>query len=137
MEKLSELSLNNKPQPVRFVETLQIKEGVSCDVYTFPEDESRDLAIVTVAKGFKTPLQQILKGDRTVEGLLRGKGTLTVQIDGASKTYEFDEDHANVEVAVEVGQIMQWHANGDGDLVFYEICEPPYEDGRFKNLSED
>lgn len=40
----------------------------------------------------------------------------------------------NKSVVVKVDQVMQWHANGYSDLIFYEICEPPYQDGRFENL---
>jgi hypothetical protein len=38
------------------------------------------------------------------------------------------------EVIVKVGETMQWVAAESG-LTFYEICEPPYIDGRFENLS--
>ena len=29
---------------------------------------------------------------------------------------------------------MQWEADKDSDLVAYEICFPPYEDGRYQNI---
>jgi len=29
---------------------------------------------------------------------------------------------------------MQWEADKEADLVAYEICFPPYEDGRYENL---
>ena len=58
----SSIVVNSQPVPVTYVETMQVKDGVSCDVYTFDNDNSKDLAIVTVDKGSKTPLQKIQKG---------------------------------------------------------------------------
>ena len=130
--KLSEFT----KESVHFVETMQVKEGVECDVYEFIDDISKDLAIVRVKKGFKTPLQRIMLGDRTVEGFVSGTGTLTVKdSDEKSQSYSFSGSEKG-EVEVSVGQIMQWYADGEDDLTFYEICWPPYEDGRFENLVE-
>jgi hypothetical protein len=123
---------------VIYVETMQVKDGVECDVYAFEGDDSEDLAIVRVTKGFKTPLQKILQGDKTIEGYLDGEGALTVQHeDSTIKTYSFDAKSTDNEVEVQVGQIMQWAAPHDTDLTFYEICTPPYKDGRFENLAEE
>lgn len=125
-------------RPIAYAETLRVKDGVECDVYTFIGDDSEDLAIVRVSKGFKTPLQKILQGDKTIEGYLDGKGTLTVQHeDDTSKSYTFDATSTKNEVEVKVGQIMQWTASSDTGLTFYEICKPPYNDGRFENLAEE
>lgn len=100
-------------------------------------DATKDLAIVTVEKGKKTPLQRVLIGDTTREGLVSGTGTLTVtDIDGSSTAYTFNEHNTNKEITVAVGQLMQWHADGPTNLTFYEICEPPYEDGRFENITK-
>jgi len=116
---------------------MEVKKGVVCDVYSFKDDDSRDLAVVKVEKGFKTPLQRVLKGDSTTEGFVSGKGELSVTTqDGEIKTYQFDDDNTGQPVLVGVGEQMQWHANGDTNLVFYEVCSPPYEDGRFENLPE-
>ena len=30
---------------------------------------------------------------------------------------------------------MQWEASKNSNLVFYEVCYPPYQDGRFENLA--
>lgn len=134
--KLTQFVLSGKSVPVRFIETQTVKEGVECDIYVFTADSSKDLAIVRVAKGYKTPLQRVLLGDRTIEGFYDGVGTLTVRsASGQTDEYAFNPSD-NKEVVVEVGQIMQWYANGDTDLTFYEICEPPYADGRFENLDE-
>ena len=128
---------NNEDHPVTYIETLQVKEGVECDTYSFVGDATQDLAIVRVTKGFKTPLQRILQGNKTVEGFFAGKGTLTVQTeDGTTNTYQLDANSPK-EVEVTVGQLMQWTAPADTDLTFYEICDPPYQDGRFKDLPED
>jgi hypothetical protein len=45
----------------KFIETMVVKEGVECDVYGFEGDTSKDLGIVRVKKGHKTPLQRVLK----------------------------------------------------------------------------
>ena len=133
MEKLT--TFNNRP--VAYIETMQVKEGVVCDTYSFVGDDNQDLAIVRVTKGCKTPLQKILQGTQTIEGFLSGKGTLMVQHeDGTTKTYTFNSASPDKEVEVNVGQIMQWTAPDDVDLIFYEICTPPYKDGRFENLPE-
>lgn len=120
-----------------FVENQTVKEGVEADIYTFDEDDSRDLAIVHVMKGSKTPLQRILKGTKTIEGYVSGTGTLTVTTqDGSTKKYFYTAEDSNpvVETEVHIGELMQWSA--ETDLTFYEICEPPYEDGRFEDLEE-
>jgi hypothetical protein len=132
MQKLSTFTLNNQHVNVRYVETQTVKEGVECDIYEFIDDTTRDLAVVRVSKGYKTPLQLILKGDKTFERYESGKGYLTITMpDGTTTIYHFPQGEAK-EAMVEIGQTMQWSA--DEDLVFSEICEPPYEDGRFKNL---
>jgi hypothetical protein len=136
--KLISFKVEGNNVPVRYVETMKVKDGVMCDIYSFQEDDKKDLAIVTVSRGSKTPLQRILQGEKTIEGFVRGQGLLTVwSEDGTSRSREFGPDRDDGPVAVRVGQIMQWHANADSDLVFYEICEPPYEDGRFENLPDD
>lgn len=135
--KLRSFDIDDNAEAVEFVETMEVKEGVNCDVYTFAGDGSKDLAVVTVDRGMKTPLQRVLKGVTTTEGFVSGKGSLSVtSVDGEVRTYEFDEANTGEAVMVGVGEIMQWHADGDTDLVFYEVCIPPYEDGRFEDLPE-
>jgi len=130
-EKLS--NFGDQETPVCFIETVTVKEGVECDIYSFENDGSKDLAIVRVAAGAKTPLQQVLSGVTTTEGFLSGEGTLTVQSNGEATTLSFNEESPG-EVLVEVGQTMQWEADPNSELVFYEVCVPPYEEGRFENL---
>lgn len=133
MEKLADFQ-NNK---IKFIETLAVKDGVECDTYEFATDKSKVLAIVRVISGCSTPLQRILKGNRTIEGYLSGKGNFRVVFEnGESKTYEFPREDGTLEFTVERGQIMQWQAAEDTELIFYEICEQPYEDGRFENLPD-
>ncbi len=131
-EKLS--NFGEQEASVCFIETVPVKEGVECDTYSFDNDSSRDLAVVRVVAGAKTPLQQVLSGVTTTEGFISGEGTLTVlSSDGESTTIRFDEESPG-EVLVEVGQTMQWEAGPDSELIFYEVCVPPYEEGRFENL---
>lgn len=128
-------SFNN--QPVTFIETQRVKEGVFCDIYSFNQDNSKDLGIVTVSKGFKTPLQRILQGNKTIECFISGAGTLTItKNDGHVEKHEFDNQSKAREIVVEIGETMQWEAGKNNDLIFYEICYPPYQDGRFKNISD-
>jgi len=125
------------PQPVSFVETITVKDGVECDTYTFDEDPSRDLAVVRVLCAHKTPLQRVVDGVRTTEGYINGEGTLRVASqDGEVRVYEFGPGCENRPVDVGVGDVMQWEAYGVTDLTFFEVCVPPYEDGRFEDLIE-
>jgi len=39
-----------------------------------------------------------------------------------------------VYLRIKIGEIMQWVAGGDFDLEVYEICYPPYREGRFENF---
>ena len=129
-------SFGDREKPVRYIETMEVKEGVECDLYSFNDDPTKDLAVIRVAAGAKTPMQRVLSGLTTTEGHLAGKGTLTIQSpDGLVTSFGFDGQNEG-EALVEVGQIMQWAADPDRELVFYEVCVPPYEDGRFEDVSE-
>lgn len=120
-------------QPVRFIESTTVKDGVVCDVYEFVNDKSKDLGIVNVQKGYKTPLQLVVGGEKTLEIFQQGQGVLTVVDKNKNKReYSFPSEQSEVEVKVE--EKMQWEALED--LVFAEICYPPYKDGRFRNLNE-
>ena len=122
-------------QKVSFVETMKVKEGVTCDVYSFDSDDSRDLGIVTVLMGNKTPFQKILLGDKTIEGFISGAGILTIQNESEEiQKYEFPNITSPQEVEVKVGELMQWEADSRTDLMFYEVCYPPYKDGRYENF---
>ncbi len=125
-----------KEQQVSFVETIQVAEGVECDVYTFDGDKTKDLGIIRIKPGGKTPLQKVLKGDRTIEGYISGKGKLTITgNDGKKRIYEVKEELKEpVAVTVAIGEQMQWEAAPESSLKVYEVCFPPYEDGRYENF---
>ena len=94
-----------------------------------------DLGIIRILPGCKTPLQKILKGDKTIEGHVSGNGILKVISNDEKKViYEFLHS-AISEVEIKIDEIMQWHAHKDSPLMVYELCYPPYEDGRYENLA--
>ncbi|MFA7244188.1 MAG: hypothetical protein WC080_02795 [Patescibacteria group bacterium] len=125
-------------QPVSFIETMQVIDGVECDVYTFDDDPDKDLGVIRVQPGMKTPLQRVLKGESTIEGYLAGKGKLTVtKPDGSQKIYDVEKEDEEPEYfSIGIDDTMQWEAAPDSALTAYEICLPPYEDGRFENIEE-
>lgn len=129
-------SFEGKEQQVSFVETMHVNDGVDCDVYTFLGDSTKDLGIIRISPGSKTPLQKVLKGDRTIEGYISGKGKLTItKPDGKQEVYVADgESKEPIVVSIGIGELMQWEADKYSDLVVYEICFPPYEDGRYENI---
>ncbi len=133
---LKVFSFDGKEQPVAFVETMPVVDGVDCDVYTFVSDSSKDLGIIKIGPGSKTPLQKVLKGDKTVEGYIKGKGKLTItKPDGKQEVHVVSgETKEPFVVTVGIGELMQWEADKESNLVAYEICFPPYEDGRYENL---
>lgn len=133
---IKNFSFEGKEQSVSFVETMQVASGVECDIYTFDDDLTKDLGIIRIKQGSKTPLQKVLKGDRTIEGYISGKGKLTVtKADGSQRVYDVNEQLKEpVDVTVSIGEQMQWVAEASSDLMVYEICFPPYEDGRYENL---
>lgn len=117
---------------VSYIETMKVAEGVTCDVYRFDDDGTKDLGIIRISSGCKTPLQKIIKGNRTVEGYVSGDGKLIVSGNGDEKVYKTIKGE-KLQVDVKIGETMQWQA-GEEDLFVYEICFPPYEDGRYENL---
>ena len=76
-----------------------------------------------------------MTGDRTVEGFKYRKGILTIyKPDGRQEIFQGDASTGLFAADVEVGELMQWEAAEDEMLVAYEVCFPPYEDGRFENI---
>lgn len=119
-------------QKLNFIESSAVKEGVACDVYEFEDDKTRDIGIVKVLKGYKTPLQKVIGGKKTLEIFSRGSGTLTiVDTKGEKRIYSFPAEQDTVEVRI--GETMQWEALED--LTFIEVCYPPYQEGRFENIA--
>lgn len=130
---LKTFPLDNKLVPVRFVKNHKPPSGVIRDVYEFIDDSSRDLAIVRVHRGKKTPAQKLIAGSRTLHGWMAGMGTLVVTTpSGEKRTFEYRPGQFSTEVTVRVGEIIQWHAHAFEDLTFYEICEPAFDDERFE-----
>ena len=129
---LKSFNLEGKESVVDFIETMKVAEGVECDVYRLVGDASKDLGIIRIKAGYKTPLQKVLQGERTIEGYISGKGKLTVtRLDRSKDDYVAKKGLA---VNIGIGQLMQWQAAADSDLEVYEICFPPYKAGRFENL---
>jgi mannose-6-phosphate isomerase-like protein (cupin superfamily) len=118
--------------PITFREDEQVAEGVVCKCYDFTNDNSRDLGIITMQKGSRTPRQIVRKGDTTIEAVVSGKGLLIVKRpDNSTICYPASEGFS---MNVQVGEEMQWCNTGDEELVVYEICVPPYSEGRFENI---
>ena len=109
-----------------------ISARMELDDYT-----NKVLGIIKIKPGSKTPLQRVLKGDRTIEGYISGKGKLTItKQDGKQERYVAGEKISEpIVVTVEVGSTMQWEADKESGLTAYEICFPPYEKGRYENLT--
>lgn len=83
-----------------------VTEGVFCWAYKNPNDSEKDLGVVLVLAGYKTPKQLVKGGNRTLEVYLAGEGKLMIEREGAileipcysRKTLEFD---------LKIGDIMQ------------------------------
>ena len=134
--RLSDFEHEGQRTAVQFEATVDVAEGVQCDVYTFIDDPSKDLGVIRVNKGFNTPLQRVLQGDRTIEGYISGKGRLVVtRVSNEVEMYEFgDQPQEHPPIDIRIGDLMQWHASEDLPLVVYEICFPPYQEGRYENI---
>ena len=123
-------------QNVSFKETVPVADGVECDTYVFDKDGTKDLGIIRVKPGKHTPLQRVKKGDRTIEGFRSGKGKLTItKLDGTQEIYVVGEKkNKPFSLDVGIGDLMQWEADPDSELIAYEVCYPPYEEGRYENI---
>lgn len=54
---------------------------------------------------------------------------------GQIEFYEVgDDSQRKLAVDANVGDLMQWQASEDSNLTAYEVCYPPYQDGRFENI---
>lgn len=133
---LTSFDFGEGDENVVFVETVDVIEGVKCDVYSVEGNNSKDLGIIKIELGHKTPLQKVLKGDQTIEGHVSGKGLLQIiRASGDEEIYPVDEginEHFSVDVGI--GDTMQWQADENANLKAFEICIPPYEEGRYENL---
>jgi hypothetical protein len=122
-------------ESVGFAESSIVCAGVECFIYRFVNDPTKkDLALVYVLPGHCTPLQRVIGGDRTLEGYYAGEGELDVVTEsGEVLVYRYPSEHTR---PVEVGKncLMRWRAAESVSVTFYELCWPPYSDGRFENL---
>ena len=126
-ELINVFNHKNSNHKVKYIETTYPNNDVECDVYEFVEDTTRDLAILRIKPNGKTPRQKVLQGDETLEGYISGSGKFchngeTHEVPGLTEEFR-----------VEKGDVMQWQA-GEDELVCYELCTPPYADGRFEDL---
>jgi len=132
----TEFSFEGVNQALEYIETQQVTDGVECDVYHFKNDDTKDLGIIRIDPGHKTPFQEVLGGIRTVEGYVSGKGQLVIiRNDGYVGVHEVgQEPDKEFAMKVNIGNQMQWQAAENSSLIAYEICFPPYEEGRFRNI---
>ncbi len=134
---LKSFEVDGTSRPISFVRRTEEADGVVCDAYAFIDDNRKNLGIIQIEPGKKTPLQKVLSGDRTIEGYISGKGTLTItKQNGQTITFDFDGKTELVKsIPISVGETMQWEANKRSKLKVFELCYPPYEEGRFENIT--
>ena len=135
-EMLSSFTIEGQPLNVVFIESVDVATGVRCDVYKFQGDSKKDVGKIYIETGCHTPLQRVLNGDSTIEEFVSGRGTLTIIKPNGEKVDYNVEQGCRFFQEVKVGEVMQWQAALDSELVVYEICTPPYHNGRFENLPE-
>jgi hypothetical protein len=107
-------------EPVVYSETIHVADGVDCDVYTFVNDSSKDLGIIRIESGKSTPLQKVLKGKKTIEGHISGKGKLTItKSNGKRNIYVVDENNNNIFEVI----VKNWRYNAMGSgSAFKSYC---------------
>lgn len=128
--------------PVKHVKTVAEAPGVTSDVYTFLTRNmlratNRDLAILHFEPGASLPRQRMVQGITTVEGFISGDGILhIVRANGQEETHFFrGRNSGRPIVEVHMDDIMQLRAFKRSPFESFEICYPPYTDGRFQDLS--
>lgn len=137
MKKIETFNFNGQVLKTNFEERSEVVTGVVCDVYSHPETTAQDLGVITIQPGMKTPWQKVLQGNKTIEGYISGKGKLTINhVSGSLSTFEVSPDTEGFSYEVKIGELMQWQAAYDSVLVVFEVCFPPYQDGRFENLDD-
>jgi len=136
--KIESFTFGNEELPAQYQETVTVTEGVECDIYALGATNLQDLALISVSPGKHTPVQRVLQGEETIEGYLSGKGKLAIiQKDGSIAEYTVDGTTEGFTYSVQIGETMQWQADGKEPLEIFEICFPPFEEGRFQNISEE
>ncbi len=136
MEKLETFDFGKGPELVVFEEAMKVTNGVECDVYSVKDNVDKDLGIIRVDLGKSTPHQKVINGEKTIEGHISGDGFLIIKkVNGSEEIYPTTEGvNQQFELVVEIGETMQWIAGENSSLELFEICIPPYEDGRFEDL---
>lgn len=135
MNKLEQFTYQEETLATQFIESSEVFPGVVCDVYIHPETKERDLGVINIEAGKITKPQKVLSGEETIEGYISGRGILVIlKPDGTLLEFEVGPGDEGFSHTIEVGDIMQWQAIDD--LVVFEICYPPYQDGRFENLEQ-
>lgn len=135
MRRLESFTYKQETLQTKFVESSEVFPGVVCDVYLHPETRERDLGVIYIEAGKSTKPQKVLSGTETIEGYISGKGRLCIRKpSGETIIFEVGPETEGFSHVIEVGDIMQWQA--EDDLVVFEICYPPYEEGRFENMDD-
>ena len=137
-ETLSSFTVEGQQSSIVFITSVNVTTGVRCDVYEILGDPTKDVGKIYIDPNCRTPLQKVLNGDRTIEGHISGQGSLTIiKPDGEKDVYSVAEQGCGFSQEVKVGELMQWRADLDSELVVCEICYPPYQDGRYENIPEN
>ena len=133
---LTEFQFEEGLESVNFIETISVVDDVTCDVYSVEDDTSKDLGIIKIKLGSKTRRQRVKKGERTIEGHVSGRGKLTItrKKSGKSEIHPVDDNIIRFSIDVGIGDVMQWLADENSNLVAFEVCIPPYEEGRFEDI---
>jgi hypothetical protein len=135
MRRIESFTYRDETLATEFIESSEVFPGVTCDAYLHPETKERDLAIIYIEAGKKTKPQRVLRGEETIEGYIAGKGKLIIlKLTGELLQFYVNPETEGFAHTIEVGDIMQWQA--EEDLVVFEICYPPYQDGRYENLED-
>lgn len=135
MPHIEAFSYRDQTLQVEFVESSVVFPGVVCDVYRHPETKERDLGVIYIEAGSHTLPQRVHGGTTTIEGYISGRGRLVVvKPSGERQVFEVGPETGEFSQVIEIGDIMQWQA--DEDLEAFEICFPPFADGRYENLED-
>lgn len=126
VNNLFDFEVDGRLRVIKFIKTEHSAGGIDSDLYSFTDDPKHELAIYTLQAGCQTPSKIIHPGRKVLEGFIKGKGTLTVDLGtGAKSNYYFESEGRNKEITVVAGQALQWTAPRDSYLVYYEMREAP------------
>ena len=123
---------------VKFRKATQVAPGVVCEEFDCVDKPEMDIGIIRIDPGAKTPPQKLLSGTRTVEGFLSGAGALFVTPEGGEfESFSFGMTNRIGRKFAELqpGDVVQWVAAPDSELVAIEMCWPPFSEGRFENVA--